>query len=95
MDPGGSPYERERRVSGYGEAGMHVPPSTTSQHPSSPTYILQEHLGTGRAAQSEAGKKGGEIFKEPGAGIMADPAGREGKKKGGVKATKEGIQEEE
>jgi hypothetical protein len=31
---------------------------------------LQEQFGTGTAAQSEAGKKGGERAKEMGAGIM-------------------------
>ena len=55
--------------------------------------ILQKETfgtGTGTAAQSEAGKKGGERAKELGAGIMADPAaaGREGGKKGG-RATKD------
>lgn len=39
------------------------------------TGAQKETFGTGTAAQSEAGKKGGEIAKERGAGIMADPSG--------------------
>ncbi|KAG7671040.1 hypothetical protein Ndes2526B_g01190 [Nannochloris sp. 'desiccata'] len=39
------------------------------------TGLQKEQFGTGTAAQSEAGKKGGERAKELGAGIMADPSG--------------------
>jgi len=40
-----------------------------------------QKFGTGTAAQSEAGKKGGQIAKERGAGIMQNPS--EFGKKGG------------
>lgn len=44
------------------------------------TGMQKETFGSGSAAQSEAGKKGGERAKEMGAGIMANPseAGRKG-----------------
>ncbi|KAI3438972.1 hypothetical protein D9Q98_001387 [Chlorella vulgaris] len=49
------------------------------------TGMQKETFGTGTAAQSEAGKKGGERAKEMGAGIMADPSGygKKGGKSGG------------
>ena len=49
------------------------------------TAAQKEEFGHGRAAQVEAGRKGGEIAKERGAGIMADPSGygKEGGKASG------------
>ncbi|PRW58745.1 mitogen-activated kinase [Chlorella sorokiniana] len=45
------------------------------------TGMQKETFGEGTAAQSAAGKQGGERAKEMGAGIMADPSGY-GKKGG-------------